>query len=1055
MKNMFRWSLIPLLVVILVACPSPTGDLPAKPANFTVTGTTATSISLSWDLVSGASNYILERGIGAGAKTQIATPGSTIKVYTDSGLVTGTLYSYSLKAVNAKGNSEAAVITGAPLLAGNDSDGDGIFNADEIAGWTINITRGASPVSNRKVSSDPQNADTDQDGLNDKQELTRLTDPTTDDTDQDGLKDADEVNVWVSNPTDKDTDNDSTGNPALFDGNELSTYGTSPTLADSDGDFFSDYQEAIILGNTFQPLVANVPRFELTFAAAPTISLNIVRSSDQSTVATKTSSLALGSTSSKSSTDTNTERFNSEVSATIGLEAEASLTGGVTASASVTATAGYGTENTKSFTSESSKSTQQTAEDSRTLGSTTGQQIGGGTMKVDFKVANTGDVTFTLTNLAISVLRRDPADSTKFKFVGSMTPILGTNIPPSLTLGKGVVSGSLGATLAFGDANELLEIMKSPADLRFELSGYDLKDANDKNFAFQSDTTNGQTSLIVVDYGNGNVVRQRVATNVERVAGQIVGVKLGKVLKDILKLPYTVVKNTTTNLNQISGVQDLTLNTMISSKTATDPKSFWAVIGSKGLNMGGVDVENILIKSGTEVRLILARDTDGDKLLESDEYFYGTSDTNTDSDNDTLSDFDEVRNGWTVTVLGKTARKVFPSPKAADSDGDSLTDAQEKTKATNPLLTDTDGDGLLDAVDSEPLNPTTNPVIANFSANMVGRTVTVAATVTHPSLKNVVIDWGDATSPTTLTGAAATTVNVSHTYGVSADFTITLTASDNSTPTAKTAVQTAQVTALDITTQLLAWYKFNGPLSSPGSSTISATSGAVLDSAGLNNATANGAACVLTDAGISNLVNTAYRFNFNEGGAGCGTSQHGSVTVPSITLQNNFTFAVWIKPQGSLGNNWIMGQADGTGSLPWVRMFIGTDTDNFNGNAAVGSSNKVSFMLPWSSNTLLVTDPTAIALDTWYHYTATVSYVNNPLATTVKLYRNGVQVATATKAVNALNFATQPFLIGNGQQGSTSGSGTRLFKGVMDELRVYGRALVASEVVAVRDAPSN
>ncbi len=416
------------------------GDLPATPANFKVSSSTATSISLSWDAVIGATGYILERATGSSAKVQIATPSSTSITYTDTGLTAGTSYGYALKAVSTKGNSEAAITAGLTSAGGGDTDADGVSDADEAAGWDVVIVRGGTQISTRKVNSDPSKADTDGDGLTDAQERTRFTDPNSDDTDADGLKDAAEVNTWVSNPVDVDTDNDSNGNSALFDGNELTQYGTSPTLSDTDGDALSDHQEAILLGNTFNPLIANTPRFELAFASAPTISLNIVKTSDQSTITTKTSSLSLSASTSKSSTDTSTERYNAEISTTVGVEASAGLDGGVTVSGSVTATAGYGTENTKSFTSDSSRSTEQTAEDARTLGSTAGQQIGGANMTVGFTVRNTSGVVFTLTNTIISVLRRSTSDASKFILIGNM------NTLNSLTLGAGETSGALAAT---------------------------------------------------------------------------------------------------------------------------------------------------------------------------------------------------------------------------------------------------------------------------------------------------------------------------------------------------------------------------------------------------------------------------------------------------------------------------------------------------------------------------------------------------------------------------------------------------------------------------------
>jgi Bacterial TSP3 repeat len=227
---------------------------------------------------------------------------------------------------------------------------------------------------------------------------------------------------------------------------------------------------------------------------------------------------------------------------------------------------------------------------------------------------------------------------------------------------------------------------------------------------------------------------------------------------------------------------------LVSQTKQFEVLSVWVVVGSSGLTMTGANADEILIKSGSEVRLILARDNDSDSLLESEEYFYGTSDTTADSDSDGLSDFAEVRTGWTVSVLGKTALKVFSNPKAPDSDNDGFTDSQEKTAGTNPLNPNTDGDGTIDSLDTEPFNPASAPVITNFNNTLVGKTVTLTANVANTSLKDTVINWGDATTDT-LTGAAAKTVSIQHTYASSGVYTIVLTASDSSTPTAKTSSQ--------------------------------------------------------------------------------------------------------------------------------------------------------------------------------------------------------------------------------------------------------------------------
>ncbi|MFD7484610.1 extracellular catalytic domain type 1 short-chain-length polyhydroxyalkanoate depolymerase [Streptomyces mirabilis] len=77
-----------------------TGTLPA-PTGLTVTGTTDTSASLSWNAVSGAASYTIYRG---GTRTGSTTSTS----YTDTGLASGTGYSYTVAAVDSSGKAGAA-----------------------------------------------------------------------------------------------------------------------------------------------------------------------------------------------------------------------------------------------------------------------------------------------------------------------------------------------------------------------------------------------------------------------------------------------------------------------------------------------------------------------------------------------------------------------------------------------------------------------------------------------------------------------------------------------------------------------------------------------------------------------------------------------------------------------------------------------------------------------------------------------------------------------------------------------------------------------------------
>jgi outer membrane protein OmpA-like peptidoglycan-associated protein/opacity protein-like surface antigen len=105
-----------------------------------------------------------------------------------------------------------------PLKA--DTDGDGLNDGDEVF----------------KYKTDPLKADTDGDGLNDGDEILKFqTDPLKADTDGDGLKDGEEVLKYKSNPLKTDTDGD-----GLNDGEEVLKYKTDPLKVDTDGGTIGD-----------------------------------------------------------------------------------------------------------------------------------------------------------------------------------------------------------------------------------------------------------------------------------------------------------------------------------------------------------------------------------------------------------------------------------------------------------------------------------------------------------------------------------------------------------------------------------------------------------------------------------------------------------------------------------------------------------------------------------------------------------------------------------------------------------------------------------------------
>ena len=114
----------------------------------------------------------------------------------------------------------------------SDTDEDGIPDKYEIDHPNI-----LDPNNPNDAFEDP-----DGDGLLNVHEVSYNTDPEDPDTDDDGLTDGDEVLRYYTNPLIPDADADIDGD-GLTNVQEVDIYGTDPSLPDSDGDGYTDGEE--------------------------------------------------------------------------------------------------------------------------------------------------------------------------------------------------------------------------------------------------------------------------------------------------------------------------------------------------------------------------------------------------------------------------------------------------------------------------------------------------------------------------------------------------------------------------------------------------------------------------------------------------------------------------------------------------------------------------------------------------------------------------------------------------------------------------------------------
>jgi hypothetical protein len=579
-----------------------------------------------------------------------------------------------------------------------DSDGDGLDDATELAGWDIQVDRSGLGVPlTEHVTSDPQVADTDGDGLDDSEEF-QVSDPRKVDTDGDDLSDFDEKKLYFSIPTSVDSDGDArvatSSNPLLWDGNEALMWHTSPIIDDTDGDNRSDYQELIL--DSTNALVAQVPTVEVGLAGQLDMRLNVVYTDGTTQSASYGATQSFAQAQSTSRSDTTSDTVSIEASATVGAEATAGLPPSASVMASVTVTGGYTQENSATV----ERSTEQSAaqEYSRLLADerSASSSVATGQLSVGLNIRNPSAIAYTLTHLIVT-LRQYDSNGATFKTLATLTPALDT-----FTIQAGGSREALQVAATSVDPSLVREFLRDPTRLYLSVNNFDMTNAEGINFAFLDEVTSARTGEVVIDFGDQRVEHYRVATNVRRDAsGLPAGVTLAEVL-GIVRLPFATAPWAQAP-GQSAFPEKVGVHVLTSlDGVAADGKHFWAVISS---NSGHVDptknFEDIVLNRGESIHLAYVRDDDQDGVYDREERLFGSSDANSDSDGDGLGDFDEVKTGW---IAGADAqgvpgypRRVTSDPTRADADGDGLSDPEEKAFGSDPFAADADGDGLSDA----------------------------------------------------------------------------------------------------------------------------------------------------------------------------------------------------------------------------------------------------------------------------------------------------------------------------------------------------------------------
>lgn len=149
------------------------------------------------------------------------------------------------------------------------------------------------------------------------------------------------------------------------------------------------------------------------------------------------------------------------------------------------------------------------------------------------------------------------------------------------------------------------------------------------------------------------------------------------------------------------------------------------------------------------------------------------------------------------------------------------------------------------------------------------------------------------------------------------------------------------------------------------------------------------------------------------------------MTVPNATSLNfgsSYTLEAWVRPSTLSGWQTILIKETTSGCGYWLQTF-GTNISSGFSNGGCRDHTSAG---------------PAVPLNQWSH----VAAVFNDAANTYTLYLNGAVIQTATETTAPVpNSQALVF----GQSGCTSCSFER-WRGLLDDVRIYGRALTTSEV---------
>lgn len=350
-------------------------------------------------------------------------------------------------------------------------------------------------------------------------------------------------------------------------------------------------------------------------------------------------------------------------------------------------------------------------------------------------------------------------------------------------------------------------------------------------------------------------------------------------------------------------------------------------------------------------------------------------------------------------VPDETGYRVYPNPLRPDTDLDGATDHEEYLAVPRTDPTE---------------NVSQPPSLESIAVTAEGIVATLEAAFSDPDpgdrVAALLVDWGDGGALEAVPVAVGeTTALVTHAYASLGAYTIAARVVDLRDE--ESGPRTATVTLTVPTAGLMSYWPMNG---NTDDQTGGYDAGFNSDQYGVDRF-GNAGSAALLDFGPNDLL--------------------GVIDAPHVPFTGSFTIAAWTSADSQGNNERIAGQGD------WFSLYFGT-------------SNRVAFGIVSAGlpdPTVFVQAPDTVdgrhADDVWTLY---VGVVEAGVGTsTLRLYKDGVEVAAKTLNQSFTNPGSCRFYMGDAGENSCNGQpaeNVQRFDGLVDDVRIYGRALSAGEV---------